>query len=781
MALVRQTNFLGGELDPKLWGRSDLGVYGRGTRRMRNFFPTHQGAAVSRPGSQFLGLAGGTVCRLIPFIVDESNSLVVEMSAGPGGGNFRFWRNGVLVRTPDGSAVLTVAHAYDYQFIYEVQFAQLGDVLTLTHKTYAPQELRRLTSDATTWSLTPVTFARLNPYFHDVPGQGVDVTLGPMVVVDGTHPLPPNDDATHTAREWIWLCTVVAQDLTTGALFETLPQQVTQYFNGFPITGTNPASNLPNNNVAVFPDRPVLLRRTTTTGIIGTPAGYTTWRPVAFNFYRGRGTLFGFVGQTLGRDFVDVGVDPDYTIQPPRGTDPFQVLDATGTVVGEDYPRACGFFQQRRAFSGGTKRPDTIEYSAVGDFYDFDPHPISVAGEALNLTLASLRREEIRSMATMQRHMLLTRSSVWSLGGFAGAPLDFDSQDARLESPIGATYLRPLIVDGSLLYAREKGFGVRALTYAPNRDGFENADLSLNAQHLFTGSSSSNLAPFALPGDYSLRGWAYQQDPWKLVWAVRNDGKLLSLTLDAANHVAAWAWHDTAGWFMDVVTIPEGSEDAVYLLTIRTIGGGTVTAVERLTSRVQLNKNTDDCCTDCSASYNGAPALALTAVAPHLAGRTDVYVTGVGNDPVGPLTVAVDGTVTLPKLPTANDKMQDDGTPDPAAVNVRLYIGLAYTPELELLDVAPGGARLQQKLVQEVALEVNGSRGLFAGQDFEHLKEWRQRTVKMAYGVPSDATDLIVITTTGSYDQHGRAAIRQAQPLPTTLVGVTRRLDGGDA
>lgn len=780
MALVRQTNFLGGELDPKLWGRSDLGIYGRGARRMRNFFPTHQGAAVSRPGTQYLGLAGNTNGRLIPFIVDEQNSLVIEMNAVAGGGTFRFWRNGALVKV---GVPITVPHTYDYQFLNEIQFAQLGDVLTLTHKNYPPQELRRLTADATSWSLTPVTFARLSPYFHDVPGQGVDTTLGPMIVVDATHPAPPNDDATHIAREWIWLATVVAQDLTTGALFETLPQQVSQTFNGLPITGSNIANGLVNNNFAIYPDRPVLLRRVTTTGALGTPAGYTTWRPVAFNFYRGRGNLFGFVGQTTGRDFVDVGVDPNYSLQPPRGTDPFQILDAGGTVVGEDYPRACGFFQQRRAFSGGTRRPDTIVYSATGDFYDFDPTQISVAGESLSLTLASLRREEIRSMATMIRHLVLSRSSVWSIAGFAGFPLDFDSVDARLESPIGATYLRPLLVDGSLLYAREKGFGVRALTYAPNRDGFENGDLSLTAQHLFAGSTGDPLPPFGLAGDYSLRGWAYQQDPWKLVWAVRNDGKLLSLTFDATANVTGWAWHDTtAGWFMDVCCIPEGSEDAIYVMMIRPIlGSSGVTTIERFTSRVQLRRNTDDCCVDCSSNYQGTPVLVLPAVAPQLANRTDAYVIGVGNDPVGPLKVAADGSVTLPELPTPNDKLLADGTPDPTAVNVLLYVGLKYTPELELLDVAPGAARLQQKTVQEVALEVQGSRGLYAGQDFNHLKEWRQRKVSTSYGVPSDATDLITITTQGTHDQHGRAAIRQTEPLPVTVLGVTRRLDGGDA
>jgi hypothetical protein len=777
VAILRQTSFLGGEIDPRLWGRSDLPVYGKGLRTCRNFFVSHQGAAVSRPGTQYLGLAGTTVGmpgRLIPFIDDQQNSMVVLLTAN----YFFFVSQGALVQS--GGVPVKVAHGYGFLHdadMAELQFSQLGDVITFTHRRFPAQELRRLLVDGTSWSWSQVSYARLNPWFMD-PGTTV-VTVSPMVVVDSGHPAWPNDDATHIAREWQYLVTVVAQDLATGAVFETLGAPVTDYFNGNPLTGTNVSSTLLTNKVAIYADRPVLLRRTTTTAGLSTPAGYNTWRAIAFNFYRGRGGVFGFIGQTKDRDFVDVGDTPNFSIQPPRGTDPFRILNPDGTLAGQDYPAATGFFQQRRSFACGTKRPGTVLYSAVGDYYDFDTNTLPVSGESLDFELASERREEIRSMVAMSRHVLVSRAGVWSLSGQSGSPLDFDSVDARLETPVGGTWLRPLVVDGALLYSPEKGYGVRVLAEAPSRAGFVPGDLSVAAAHLFTGLTTSDVPGWAAQWppytgtliDRKVRGWGFQRDPWGVVWAARNDGQLLALTYDGDQQVVAWSRHDSVNAkFADVCVIPEDNEDAVYFLVQRAVLGGTYVTLERFASRQRIGYFTDDCAVDCCLTYAGPPTKTLTAVVPHLSGRNDVWACGTGLAPYGPLTVASDGTVTLPEVPAANNGTQ-----------LFLYVGLRFTPELELLDFAPGQTRLQEKVVQEVAIAVDQSKGLSAGQDFDHLREVQQRTVSGGYAPPLPDTALVVVTAQGVWNRTARAAVRQTLPLPVTVLEVARRVDGGDA
>lgn len=810
---VRQTNFSGGELDPKLWGRTDLPVFQRGLRTMRNFFPSRQGAAISRPGTTYVGAAKlSDNHRLIPFVYSDEQSYVLEL----GGGYIRFISDGgfigaaqtrlnytvynplftvgmpvaglisgatgtVVENTSTGiggylvlsgvvgtfivgeparnvpftglAAVITsitdASYTYELATTYAagdldaLQWAQTGDILTIVHPSYPPRELRRLAHNS--WTLTDVSFAAQAVYFRDVEAPYTG-TAGFLVVDTSISP----EDAEHPAREWTWKVTVVAQDSATGVIFETLPYTIPVSFNGLSPLGATAA--LPAK-LPLYSDRAVILRRPTVGFAVFEPA----WKALSFNFYRGRGDLFGFVGQTKTREFVDVGAEPDYAIQPPAGTNPFEVYSNVGVLVRTERPSAVAFFQERRIFAGTPERSATVFASAVGNYPNHDEHFIHLAGEALLYELAARKRENIRSLLAVNRLLVFTNSTAWSMAGTQGNPLDFDSVDARVEEEIGAGYLPPLLVDGAVLFSRAKGAGVRSLAFDDGRDGFAGSDLSSIAQHLFIGAEKT------------IVDWTYAEDPWGLVWAVREDGELLSLTYSKTEELWAWARHDTDGVVRNICAVPEGEEDAVYLVVEREItNGGFVTFetyIERMTSRVRRDTVEDDICLDCAGRYEDAPALTLTGLS-HLEGKA-VYVVGKDNPVRGPFTVA-SGSITLDELPTAN-----------SGTDVVLHVGLLYTPEIETLDVASTEVRNKQKQVVSVGFEVDQSRGLWVGQDFDHLKEWRQRSVSDSYGGISAATGLTRMTVSGAWEEHGRLALRQAQPLPVTIVGLTRELELG--
>src|SRR5262249_25814105 len=158
--------------------------------------------------------------------------------------------------------------------------------------------------------------------------------------------------------------------------------------------------NLSSNNWCLYSDAAITLRRAASANPLPTPDGYLTYTPVAFNIYRGRGGLFGFVGQTTDRDFVDFGDAPDYTQQPPVGTEPFGTdteADPSGTGTRLlDRPWTAAFFQERRVFAGSTLKPETVHASATGDYYNFDVRlAVHLNGESLDFTLAARKREEV--------------------------------------------------------------------------------------------------------------------------------------------------------------------------------------------------------------------------------------------------------------------------------------------------------------------------------------------------------------------------------------------------
>lgn len=816
---VRQTSFAAGELDPLLWGRTDLPIYGKGARRMRGFFPSHKGAAVSRPGTTFvagakyadapsLGDRDTGQCRLIRF--DAGDALYDAYALEFGNQYIRFFVNNAQVLDGGGNPY-EIPSPFTNEEIWELQTAQLGDVIIICSPNHIPQQLRR--NGHTDWALTDVTFKAYEPFATDVgdpttPTNGFAVVLpdaweaatayveGDLVTNDecvyealntgvsdaaggptggGTDIAdntmlwkfiaPVNEpDPDHIAQEWQWMWTAIVKDNESGALYETLGEMVSFTFDGHLFDGFGGTSApITSDKWAVYPDMPVILRRSESLGLLNVPEGADTYVVQEYLLYRGRGGCFGWVGSTKSREFVDMGEEPNYAIQPPAGDEPFNA--ETG------YPRAVAFFGARLVFAGQTEDTGVVVGSKVDDFINWDVRKYKhVATEAVRYRVALQRREDVLSMIAAGRLVLLTSNTAWSVDfvppQFEGQPVGFDPRPAE---EVGATSLPPLKVKNTVFYSRAKGRGVVALVPTGNPDSpLAGVDVSTQAQHFFTGE------------DKDLVDWCYAEDPWGVIWAVRRDGVLLSLTFNRDHW--GWALHETDGKVESVCSIPEGNEDAVYAVVVRMKGdGSTHRYVERMTSRVkydgpvieaghELAVPADFICVDSGLQYFGPPVQIIDGLE-HLEGK-EVWVIGPEMDPIGPLEVE-GGEVDLGDVAPANVNTDLGG-------RLLCYVGLLYEPELETLDIAGGEARLRKKTVERVGFEADQSVGLQVGQDFDHLDEWVQRDVEDGYNAVSSATVLVDMPVESAWDQSARAAIRQSMPLPITIVGLTRELALGD-
>lgn len=663
----------------------------------------------------------------------------------------------------------TVAAGFD---VMKVKFAQLGAVMLLTHPSFPVQELRQYPNVGTQvkFTLGNRSLSPPRPYFA-------------LASVGGSYPVitaTVAPGASTPAREWVYLVTLTVQDAVTGQIFETLPWRITEDWDG---NLANPPATFSPDMLAVYIDAPVTIER----GLhIDGPSGAenvptTAYRAIAANYYRGRGPIpggvYGFIGSTDWYKFIDVGSEPDFSTPPPFGTHPFKITTAAGVTVYEN-PTAVAFFQNRLVFGGTPRRPVTVFTSETDAFDRFDLNTIiHTAGEALVFELASRRFEQIVSMVAHQRLIIGTKSSVWSLSGAQGGVLDFDSVEARVIDEVGMTELPPLIVEGDVLFARTKGAGVRALRFDGREGTYGGADVSGQSDHLFVGSA---VGAVGAASSKALVDWTYAEDPWGLIWAVRADGTLLSLTIGAEGAVG-WARHDgnatslssaygygTPAAYKRVCAVPEDEEDAVYVIVQRAIAGSAgVMCIERMTSRVRRGTAFDDGCLDSGVLVNQpVPALAITGL-DHLEGE-QVYMCAKGNAPQGPFTVQ-GGAIQLGTLPTANYQ----------TTRALLYVGLLYTPDLELLDVVSAESRLKQKTVSRVGFELDQSAGILAGQDFDHLVESRPHTVESGWDAPVPGTQVLQVSPARKWDTGGRACLRQSLPLPVTVVGAVRELEVG--
>lgn len=746
MASIRQTSFGAGELSPLLWGRTDSPLYRQGLRRMRDFFPSRHAMAVSRPGTQYLGQAYANLpSRLVPFLVSDSDGYVLEFSSG---GSMQVWQNGAKVGVPQVLPWLFTPPG-------NLQFTQSGDVLTIC----AYPDVYELRRSGSTFTFSVMSFARKTPEWVRLP-DGAKTTVP---YIDVTTLLAAT--TTTPKRPWKWWVTVLLRD-AEGRVWET---------EGYEVATTVNATNVVqayDGSAAVGLDRPVKIVRRTVGAVW---AGTRTLEVLGFNYYRGVGDYSGFVGHTKNElEFTDDGREPDYTTPHPRAVNPFRWTTPTAAI--QDRPLTVGYFEDRLVFGGTFFRPVSVLLSETGNYVGWQKPPVALDDQALEFELAVRTRETIRGLLTTQRLLVFTDTSVWSLGGSNG-PLTPGNPLARVVSQVGSAPLRPLLVGTDALYARSKGRGLQLVRPSENADGlFSSGDISWHAEHLFreNGSVAGVVDWWRATGKTlhtEIVDWAYQEDPWNLVWMVRADGKLVTLQWDG--QLAGYSLHTTGASagdrFESVCTVPEGDEDAVYVCVQRS----GLYNIERFTSRMRREVVADDCCLDCAVQFTGIVpnGTALISVAAGIANGREVWAVAKDNAPIGPVVVSsgkADFTAAGFKFSTANDGSTVTG-----------WVGLLYEPELETLDVASAEARNKQKTVTKVAVEVSDSKGLKVGQYADKLTQWKQRRPADGYGVPSAASEVVEVLVQGGWDLGGRVTLKQSLPLPVTVLGVTREVDGG--
>lgn len=846
---IRQSSFSAGELAPTFHGRGDLPKYHQGLRRCRNFLPLAHGALTRRPGFRYCGAPKDTnEARLVAFRFANDDQVVLEI----GHQYIRFWVSGALLlataapawssgttyatgqvvsysgvgyialRTtvadqpnvsPSDWAVTTyyqVPTAYTFAQVFDLKFAQSGDYLYITHPSHPPAQLVR--AAAVTWSLSNVSFT---------PGSWVVATSSAVLNIAAGDAA----DGTHPAKDWRWVATSLGEQVPSAQIA--------------PIYESGPSDSATVANCVLYPDK--------------TPIAVNTGVGDHLkNIYRGLNGIYGWVGQTWAETFYDEGQTPDYSMGPPQSTNPF--------ASANQYPRALAFFDDRLCFAGANLQPSTVRASRVGDYYRFDKNWPAREDGAFSWTIASRDYQQIRSLVDLDALLALTSGGVWSMDG-GQDPLSPLSVRVRRQSAIGASAREPLVLEAHILYERVGGGAVLELAYSAEANKFLPRDLSVLARHML--------------GTHTIKDWCLSTTPHQIVWIVRDDGVLLSLTYQRELDVWAWAQHETAFttgstvedldpvgvggfvWtskFLSVCAVRENGEDIVYALSHRewlyyddvdtyTWTIGTMRCVERMASLTDdgqpkildaclstdtLNNPADEeavrinaaatvgATVSITGSSSGGPPTASGDVNKVLVvydedeyyatGRrvivarvriTTYYAPGEGLGVALMVSPAVESCVwamsgTSAEFTVAHLKERKNdvyavvdgvvqGPFEPNATTgvitltergCRIDVGVPCDSSIELLDVAPQEARLRNKSVARVAFEVESSRGAWVGPDEDNLVE-AQPTES------GNQTCLIEAPVPSGYDYYGRAWLEVRDPLPCTILAVTREIDLG--
>lgn len=440
---------------------------------------------------------------------------------------------------------------------------------------------------------------------------------------------------------------------------------------------------------------------------------------------------------------------------------------ATATAVlataSNGYPAVPGFFQQRLVLAGALGAPQTFYMSQPGAYFNYDISTISQATDAITGTLVSGQLNTIKAMVGQTSGLLMfTDRSSWLInGGSPGSAISPSALVANPQSFNGISDIPPIISNFDVLYVQAKGSIVRDSAYNIYANVYTGTDISAISSHLFFG--------------YTITGWAWAEEPFKIVWAVRSDGTMLTLTFLKEQEFVGWAHSTTLGLFKSVTTVVEntvtaGEVDAVYTVVQRTIQGQSLQYIERVAERTFPTGVADAWCVDCGVAYVGAPATNFSG-AQFLGGQT---VTGLADGVViPPFVMPTSGSFTL-------------GT---AASKVT--IGLGYTCSLQTLPIELGDPTVQGKLkkINSLTVKVADTLGLWAGCFASTVVQMKDLIIgqvsTMLVGQPSQVvTDLVsgnaYIQLDPTYTIPGQIYITQPNPLPATILGVVPEITIGD-
>lgn len=593
-----QNSMNGGELSPRLRGRTEIPRYLHGLEQCRNALPLAEGGAIRRPGTRYVAPAAKNDVRLIPFKITSSGAVVgwvLEFTDDA----IRFFSNGAQILS--GGNPYSIVSPYQTADLAGLRYEQNENTLYIFHENYSPYIIERVADD--NWTITAL-----------------------MDIATLYDRFPFNRPSGTTAIQ-----------LKTSA--QTGNVTVTASANFFVAGHVGVVFLIHDGYVKITAITNPTTASATIYGVVGSLSYDAEWTETAWSNHRG-------------------------------------------------WPRAGTFFEQRLILAGSKTYPNTVWGSTVGVYLSDAVYGKLIqfyqganANDPFSFTCSEIE-SLIQHLSKNKSIYAFSAEAIITIDGAADQALTSSTPDIKVRAEYNSSSkVRPLKIGNTLYFASATGKRFRSIEYSLERDNYYAPNLALFASHMLD--------------SYGLQELVYCAEPNNIAWAITAGGKLISITIEKEQDVAAWAQHPVAtdAIYKSIAAIPKSTGEAeVWLAVTRTVNGSTVTYIEY----IDYTLNTDSALT-----ASATPAKTTWTGFDHLEGKT-VDVVADGYD-AGTFTVT-SGDITLPY---------------PAAA---VQVGLNYITTIKdlPLDLAQQGTSVQGsnmavgkirvRLLESAGCTVNGER-----------------------------------------------------------------------
>jgi len=719
---IWDSDFISGELSPRMLARVDLKKYESGLNTCLNFIVQLQGGICKRSGTVFVNpvKTQADLTWLIPFTIEGGTAYVIEM----GNLYFRFYtQHGLLV---DGSNVpVEVVSPYTTAEIQQVDFCQSADTMFLVHPNHPPQMLQR--TSTTSFVLTPFNFQD-GPYMNQNQIQTAFLEHSGFTLYDYYDPIT----SIHFQR-YNLTGTITASGTTDG----TTP------FAPFVSTDVGRWIRILQG------DAWGAAQITSVTS--STVVQATVFDPVPFGDS-------GDVKITIGANTY-----AEYTIYP---TFVWRMGSWSDTTL---YPSTVNFHQGRLCFANTPTEPEGFWTSESGIFNLFSPTEADttvIDSDGIGYTIASNQLNSVQWMLSSQALLLGTYGAEYAvLTAGTSTPLSPSNIAFQQQSAFGSKKVRPYLIGVSSIYVQRSGQKLREMTYDWSINGWRSIEISMLSEHLFRQGGGITQS-------------AYQQEPGNIWWGVRADGTLIGMTYVKEQQIVGFHKHVIGGTFaggqavvesITCIPTPDGTQDQLWMVVKRTVDGNTVRYVEFMDVPFDasiMGKNTMNF-VDCgiqNANFPlplGSPASHITGL-DHLKGQT--------------VAICADGAVQPSKV------VASDGSIDLQTAASVITVGLPFVAQMQTLPIPvqgdTGTGQGAVKRIDRIIFRIEDSLTFKTGKDFNNLAFiFFGTTTSLMDNSPALFTgDQPIFHNAGLGETLGQIAIQSDEPYPLTLLGMSPQL-----
>jgi hypothetical protein len=413
------------------------------------------------------------------------------------------------------------------------------------------------------------------------------------------------------------------------------------------------------------------------------------------------------------------------------------------------HPSCVSFFEQRLVFAGTTDEPQTIFFSAAGDYENMTTG--TNAADAMVYTIAANQVNAIRYMKAVRTLVVGTTGGEYTVSADGtDASITPTNITIKRQSSYGSANVDAIPAGNAILFLQKAKRKIRELQYNFDSDGYQAPDLTILNETVT---------------DTGINEMSYQQEPGSNIWCVRDDGVLACLTYQRSENVIAWSRHIFGGAFGSGRAVCESiasisgtlTEDEVWVIVKRTINGATKRYVECFSDFDFDETDANDFkFLDSHLSYSGSATTTLSGLA-HLEGQT--------------VSILADGAAHANKTVSSGAITLDRSA-------TKACVGLSYDSILQTMRIeggaAEGTSQGKTKRISKVVLRLFETVGVKVGPSLTNLELIPFRTTSSLLSNPVDTllSGDKEIEFNDDYNSDGFIFIKQDQPLPCSILAI---------